>query len=181
MIQTSLQMFERPPLRPERADPSWTLRRAERPDPDWFRDVLKLVGQEYLWCARLYMSDDELCSVIQDPKVEVYTLRADGKDMGLLELDFRKMPSCEISFFGVAGPLVGSGAGRWLMNRATEIAWSRPIERLWLHTCTLDHPRALAFYIRSGFVPFKREVEVIADPRLAGKRPRAAAPHVPMI
>ena len=41
------------------------------------------------------------------------------------------------------------------MNRALELAWSRPISRVWVHTCTFDHPSALAFYQRSGFLPFR--------------------------
>src|SRR5262250_656640 len=50
-----------------------------------------------------------------------------------------------------AAKLVGSGAGRFLMHRALELSWSRPIKRLWLHTCTFDHPAALPFYQRAGF------------------------------
>ena len=53
--------------------------------------------------------------------------------------------------------------------------------RSWLHTCTLDHPQALTFYQRSGFTPYRREVEVADDPRLIGKAPRHAAAHVPII
>jgi hypothetical protein len=67
------------------------------------------------------------------------------------------------------------------MNRALETAWSHPIKRLWLHTCTLDHPSALAFYQRSGFRPFRRQVEVVNDPRLDGTVPREVARHVPII
>jgi hypothetical protein len=50
-----------------------------------------------------------------------------------------------------------------------------------VHTCTLDSPDALPFYIRSGFVPFARQVEVYADPRVAGVLPREAAPQVPLL
>jgi hypothetical protein len=67
------------------------------------------------------------------------------------------------------------------MSRAIERAWAHPIERLWVHTCTLDHPGALAFYVRSGFRPYRRQVEVADDPRLSGALPRNAAPHVPII
>jgi hypothetical protein len=66
------------------------------------------------------------------------------------------------------------------MNRALELAWSRPVTRVWLHTCTFDHPAALAFYQRSGFRPFRRQVEVLNDPRLDGTVPRDVARHVPI-
>jgi GNAT superfamily N-acetyltransferase len=99
----------------------------------------------------------------------------------LLELDFRAPDSCELAFFGVTPALVGRGAGRFLMNRAMEIAWSRPVRRFWVHTCTLDHPAALDFYRRSGFQAFRRQIEVIDDPRLSGLLPRDAAPQIPLI
>ena len=83
--------------------------------------------------------------------------------------------------FGVTAKLVGSGAGRWLMNRALELSWSRPVKRVWLHTCTFDHPAALPFYQRAGFRPFWRQVEVADDPRLDGTAPRGVAKHVPVI
>ena len=83
--------------------------------------------------------------------------------------------------FGVTGPLIGTGAGRWLMNRAIEAAWAKPIRRFWVHTCTFDHPAALAFYIRSGFIPFRRQIEVADDPRLDGTLARESASHVPII
>jgi GNAT superfamily N-acetyltransferase len=127
------------------------------------------------------MSDGELRAILDDPAVEVYALRDRSGDVGLLELDFRGPDECELSFFGVVPALVGKGAGRWLMNRALEIAWSRPIRRFWVHTCTQDHPAALSFYMRSGFRPFHRYVEILDDPRLSGVFPREAAAHMPII
>jgi hypothetical protein len=67
------------------------------------------------------------------------------------------------------------------MNRALELAWSRPIARLWLHTCTHDHPSAVAFYQHFGFRAFRRQIEVEDDPRIDGTAPRHAAGHVPII
>jgi GNAT superfamily N-acetyltransferase len=98
-----------------------------------------------------------------------------------LHLDFSTPGQCELSLFGVTAKLIGSGAGRFLMNRALERAWSQAIARVWVHTCTFDHPRALAFYQRSGFRPFRRQIEISDDPRLDGTTPRGAARHIPMI
>jgi GNAT superfamily N-acetyltransferase len=126
------------------------------------------------------MADVELAAIIQSPLVEVYALAQDGRDEGLLELDFRSDGQCELAFFGVTANLIGSGAGRWLMNRALERAWSRPVARVWVHTCTFDHPSALAFYQRSGFRPFRRQIEIADDPRLDGTLPRDVARHAPI-
>ncbi len=67
------------------------------------------------------------------------------------------------------------------MNKGITRAWSRPIRRLRVHTCTMDHPGALSFYIRTGFVPYRQQIEIADDPRLSGLVPETAAPHVPII
>jgi GNAT superfamily N-acetyltransferase len=179
-VVTHLEMTERPALR---SDPegAWTLRRVPSPDLDWFRDLYRRVGEEWLWFSRLQMADAELAAIVRSPMVDVHALVHEGRDKGLLELDFRDAGQCELAFFGVTADLIGGGAGRWLMNRALELAWSRQVSRVWVHTCTLDHPSALAFYQRSGFRPFRRQVEIADDPRLDGTAPRDAAKHVPII
>jgi GNAT superfamily N-acetyltransferase len=179
-IVTHLEMTERPVPRPDPPG-AWTLRRIESPGLDWFRDLYCRVGEEWLWFSRLQMTDAELAAIIQSPLVEVHALVQDGRDEGLLELDFREAGQCELAFFGVTARLIGSGAGSWLMNRALERAWSRPVARVWVHTCTFDHPVALAFYQRSGFRAFRRQIEIVDDPRLDGTAPRSAAGHVPII
>ena len=171
---------ERPALPPDPAG-AWTLGRVEAPDLAWYRDLYRRVGEKWLWPSRLRMSDAELAAIIHAPQVEVYALQHDGRDEGLLELDFREPNQCEIVFFGVTAKLIGSRAGRFLMNRALQRAWSQPISRLWLHTCTLDHPNALAFYQRAGFRPFRRQIEVADDPRLDGTLRRDVARHIPML
>jgi GNAT superfamily N-acetyltransferase len=179
-VVTHLEMNELPAIPPD-PQGAWTLRRVEAPALDWYRGLYRRVGDEWLWIDRVKMPDAELASIIQAPLVEAYALVHEGRDEGLLELDFREAGQCEIVYFGVSAKLVGSGAGRWLMNRALELAWSRPIARLWLHTCTHDHPGAVAFYLRSGFRAFLRQIEVQDDPRLDGTAPPDAARHVPVI
>lgn len=181
VVVTSLEMTARPALRPEIAEPRWTLRREELPDPAWYRDLFARMGRDWLWFSRLAMGEGELLSILRSPQVQVYALEVDGRDEGLLELDFRTPGECELAFFAVGSELQGVGAGRWLMNRGIEQAWAQPIRRFWVHTCTLDHPNALGFYQRSGFRPFRRQVEVADDPRLTGKLPRDASPQTPIL
>ena len=179
-VVTHLEMTERPVL-PFDPPGSWTLRRVESPGLDWYRDLYRRVGEEWLWFSRLQMPDKELAAIIQAPLVEVYALVHEGRDEGLLELDFRDAGQCEIAFFGVTANLIGSGAGRFLMNRALELSWSQPITRVWVHTCTFDHPSALGFYQRTGFRAFRRQIEIADDPRLDGSAPRDVTRHVPVI
>lgn len=179
-VVTHLEMTEPPAAV---ADPAgaWGLRKVETPGLDWFRDLYRRVGEQWLWFSRARMSDAELAAIVQSPLVEIYALMREGRDEGLLEFDFRDAGQCEIVSFGVTAQLIGSGAGRWLMNRALELAWSRPVARVWLHTCTFDHPAAISFYQRSGFRPFRRQIEVVDDPRLDGTAPRHVARHVPIV
>ncbi len=143
--------------------------------------LFRSIGERWLWTSHLLMSDEELRNVLNDPLYETYVFVAEREQSGLLELDFRNEGECEISFLGLTPEMVGQGAGRWMMNRVMELAWSRPIRRLWVHTCSLDHPGALDFYIRSGFVPFRRQVEIMDDPRVTDLLPRTAAPQVPLL
>ena len=179
-VVTHLEMTARPA---PRHDPpgEWALRRVAHPTTSWFRDLYLRVGAEWMWYGRIKISDADLAAKIQSPEVDVYALVHEGHDEGLLELDFRQPSACEISMFGVTSNLMGKGAGRWLMNRTLELAWSRPVARVWLHTCTFDHPSALAFYQRSGFRPFRRQILVGDDPRLDGTASRDVARHVPII
>lgn len=180
-VVTSLDMRQRPAARPERDDADLTLQHVTKPDLAWYRALFRRVGENWIWFSRLMMDDAALAAIIHDPQLEVHVLKTGEEEAGLLELDFRRADECEIGYFGVAPPFVGTGAGRWLMNRALARAWARPIRRLWVHTCTFDHQDALAFYVRSGFQPFRQQIEFADDPRTTGLLPRTAAPHVPLI
>jgi GNAT superfamily N-acetyltransferase len=180
-VVTYLEMSAPPPVRPLPDPPGLALRRVERPELAWYRDLYRRVGTDWLWFSRLVMPDEEVLAVIRDPAVEVYALESGGRAEGLLELDRREPPDVELAFFGLTAGLVGQGAGRWLMARALQLAWRHRPRRVWVHTCTLDHPAALAFYQRSGFVAYKRAVEIADDPRLLGLAPRDSAPWLPLI
>lgn len=180
-VVTSLEMREPPRPRPLPASPL-RLVRWHAPGAEAYRTLFRRVGAPWLWFSRLLLSDDALLAIIRDPAVEISAVvdRA-GVEIGLLELDFRVADSCEIGFFGLVPELAGKGHGRWLMAQTLAIGWSRPISRMWVHTCTLDHPSALGFYRAQGFRPFARAIETFADPRLLDILPRDAAPHIPLI
>ncbi|WP_246813064.1 GNAT family N-acetyltransferase [Rhizobium changzhiense] len=178
---TCLEMTERPAPREANLISGLSLERMNAADPVAYRQLFRLVGEDWMWVSRLNMTDDRLTAIINDPLVEIYVLLADGQPAGMLELDFRQHGQCELVFFGVAKSSIGTGAGRYLMDKALSIAWAHPIERLWVHTCHFDHPNALPFYQRSGFKPYAFMVEVTDDPRLMGVLPRTAAPHIPIL
>jgi GNAT superfamily N-acetyltransferase len=177
---TCLEMLERPAARPSPAI-GLTVERWHDPSAPDYRELYRRVGEDWLWVSRLLMPDEKLQALLDRPQVEVFVLTDGSRQLGLLELDFSEEGECEIAYFGVVAEAIGQGSGRLLMNAAIEQAWSRPIHRLWVHTCNFDHPAALAFYQRSGFRPYAFLAEVCDDPRLDGRMRRNAAPHIPLI
>lgn len=180
-VVTCLEMTEKPELRPVPGIAGARLERLHAPDTERFRALFRAVGRDNMWFSRLIMDEEKLAAIIGHEDVHCHALVRDGQDIGLLELDFREAGQCELSFFGVVPAMVGTGAGRFLMNEALERAWDRPISRFWVHTCTFDHPNALGFYQRSGFRPYQVLVEVHKDPRLTGHLPKDASPGAPLI
>lgn len=181
-IVTSLEMFAPPPERP---DPpglaGFSLEPIGRTDAARYLAIYRVLGERWMWFSRLVKPLAEIEAILADPAVAFFAVRSEGRDVGLLELDFRVVGEGELAFFGLTESVLGKGAGRWLMNRALKLAWSKPISRFWVHTCTLDHQGAPEFYQRSGFRVFKRSVEVDDDPRLNGHMPRHCVPHHPVI
>lgn len=180
-VVTALEMRKRPMPRPTAPSP-FRLIHWPAPASDKYRALFRRVGEPWLWFSRLVMPDADLRAILDDARVEVYAVtdRA-GIEVGMLELDFRAAATCELGYVALIPELVGNGHGGWLMCQALALAWRRGVERVWLHTCTLDHPRALGFYRKHGFVAFKRTVETFADPRIAGILAADAAPHIPRL
>ncbi len=87
-VVTYLDMTEKPPARPVPDQPDLTLVRHEAPQVDWYRNLFRTVGEDWLWFSRLHLSDDDLSAMITDPKIEVYSVRKGDQDLGLLELNF---------------------------------------------------------------------------------------------
>ena len=179
-VVTSLEMRERPRPRMLPSSP-FRLVRWKEPSPDRYRALFRRVGAPWMWFSRLVMTDDELTVLIHDAAVEIYAVEdRRGIEIGLLELDFRAPGEAEIAFLGFVPELAGKGHGDWLMTQTLTMGWRKDVARMWVHTCTLDHPAALGCYRRHGFIPFERAIETFADPRLAGVLPRETAPHVPL-
>jgi GNAT superfamily N-acetyltransferase len=174
-IVTTLEMTKRPAPRPLLESPlqlvAWPT-----PDPAKYRALFRRVGAPWLWFSRLVMDDAALTRIIHDPAVAVFAvLDRRGIEVGMLELDFRSEGACELAYVGLVPELTG------LMGHALMRAWAKGVARVWVHTCTLDHPSALGFYRAAGFVPVSRTIETFVDPRVAGLLPADTAPQIPLL
>jgi GNAT superfamily N-acetyltransferase len=181
-VVTALEMTERPSGPSPPFPPGVRLERVVAPELGWYRALFRAVGADWLWTSRLAWDEAKLAATLGDEKVEIYALHRGAAEVGLLELDFRTPAECEIAFFGVVAGETGRGLGRAMMGAALARAWQPPeIRRVWVHTCTLDDPRAPGFYLAQGFRAYARQVEVLPDPRLSGLLPRGAAPSWPPV
>jgi GNAT superfamily N-acetyltransferase len=179
-VVTYLEMLARPPL-PGISSSELRLRQVQNPALDWYRALYRRVGAPWLWFSRLEMSDDQLATVLHRPSTELFIGEREGREIGFAELDRSQSPDVEITSFALFTEAIGKGLGRPFMTQLLDRAWSKSAARVWLHTCTLDGPTALSFYIKCGFRPYKRAIEVADDPRLRGILPENAAPQVPII
>jgi len=179
-VVTYLEMLERPAIQvpPSTLD----LQPISDPTPERYRALFRLVGAPWLWFSRLILDDDRFRAIITNPAVELFAVRdGNGRDVGMLELDFREPGSCELAFVGLVPDLAGLGHGRWLLAEALCRAWREGVAKVHVHTCSLDHPAALPAYRRAGFMPVRRAVERFPDPRLTGILPADCAPQVPLL
>jgi GNAT superfamily N-acetyltransferase len=181
-VVTHLEMTA-PPAGKASAPPraGLTLRRVRQPAAEWYLRLYRAVGEDWLWGSRLFLSEPDLLAILRDPLVSVFAIREGEREIGLVELDWRAPPDCEIVFFGLVADRLGQGIGQWAMAEVQNIAFAAGTPRLWLHTCTLDHPAAVEFYQAQGFRAFKRELEIMEDPRLAGLTRRDAGAYHPII
>jgi GNAT superfamily N-acetyltransferase len=115
------------------------------------------VGRQYHWTDRLVWSDEQFRDWLGGP-VTLWLMTVDGAPGGYFELRRWEDGSVEIAYFGLLPDFVGRGLGKFLLMRAVEEAWALKPSRVWLHTCTLDHPSALPNYLARGFKPVRKEV-----------------------
>ena len=176
-VVTHLEMTSPPPPRPPlHPHGQLALLRLASPSVAFYRYLYATVGEPWLWYERRMMADEELAAVISAPGVEISVLYAEGEPAGYVEMDYgnkadRSESGANLAYFGLVPHWTGRGLGAFLLGRAVEEAWRRGTKRLWVQTCTLDHPRALALYQKAGFVPYKQESKVIDDPRALGVIP----------
>lgn len=154
VVTTYLEMTTPPAGAPVAAPEGARVMQAHRPTVAFYRFLYDTVGGPWSWTDRRRFHDDALRAIIQHPAVSVHVLYADGTPAGFSELDARRWPEVQLAYFGLMPPFLGRGLGRFLLDWTVREAWRRGPARLWVHTCTLDHPGALPLYRRAGFVPF---------------------------
>jgi GNAT superfamily N-acetyltransferase len=145
--------------------PDLVIERVERPTPDLYRLCYRTVGEAYHWRDRWNWTDDEIRRHLAQPEITLHVARRGVALAGWYEL--RRVPedrSVEIAYFGLCPDAIGLGLGKHLLSCAVRDAWALEPARVWLHTCTLDHPAALPNYKKRGFTPYKSETYEVTFP-----------------
>ncbi|MEO7275049.1 MAG: GNAT family N-acetyltransferase [Vicinamibacterales bacterium] len=156
--RTYLEMRDPSQLRPLRvSDETIRLERAEDCYPALYRFLYGEVGRRYHWTDRLSWTDDVVRAHLAQPEVSIWLMLVRGTPAGYFELETDDEGGVEIAYFGLFHEFIGRGLGAHLLTEAVGTAWTFAPNRVWLHTCTFDHPAAVPNYISRGFTPFKTE------------------------
>jgi GNAT superfamily N-acetyltransferase len=179
-VITYLEMLERPSGRrvPAPLD-KLALMRAENCSVSFYRYLYDTVGEPWLWFERRLIDDAALARLITKPTIEVFVLYVRGVPAGFFELDTVAPRQTKLCYFGLIPDFIGRRLGPYLLQAAIDQAWSRPLDRFWLHTSTFDHPKALRTYQQAGFAVYDRRRVSFEDPRERGIVPKKLSQRLP--
>jgi GNAT superfamily N-acetyltransferase len=142
------------------SDPAVVFVRRDHITVDDYRRLYRAVGEQWHWNDRNAWSDERLAAHLSAPSVAVWECLVSNERAGFFELQQCDDGSVEIAYFGLVDRFIGRGLGKVMLTRAAEEAWANEPTRVWLHTCTLDSPHALANYKARGFEETHRETFV---------------------
>jgi GNAT superfamily N-acetyltransferase len=176
VVTTSyLEILDPGDLRPRRSPRSdVALSRVGVPMPALNRFMYATVGGDWYWTDRLSWTYLQWLDYLDRPDLETWLLTVGGLPAGYFELEAQADRDMEIVYFGLIPQFIGAGLGGHLLTSAIERGWALGARRVWLHTCTLDHPHALAHYQARGMRLYKTETETkLLPPEPVGAWPGA--------
>ena len=134
------------------------------PDFQLNKFFYKQVGKKHRWLDRLNWSDEKWINYISNKNLDTYIISDSENLVGFFELlNNPHLSETEITYFGLLEEYIGRGIGGYALSVARRKSFEKDIKRVWLHTCTLDHPNALKNYIARGMTVFKKENINIID------------------
>lgn len=134
--------------------------RREDPSPALNLALYKRIGGDWHWRDRLVWSEERWSKYLNRPEVQTWVLYEGAATAGYVELEKQPGDDVEIAYFGIAKEFFGRGLGGHLLTVGIERAWAMGAKRVWVHTCSLDHPAALGNYQARGMTIYKQETEL---------------------
>ena len=157
-IVTYVEMTAPGQLVPAAPVPGLTLGPVDRGSP-LVPSVLARIGADYDWKSAKRTEEEWAAWFAKHPDRSCWLLSFEGEPAGMVTCDPSPDGSVEIVTFGLLPEFVGKGLGGFALTLGVQQAWALApaVNRVWLHTSTKDHPRALSNYHRRGFRTFKTE------------------------
>ena len=119
----------------------------------------KNIGKKHKWVDRLIWNEQQWIDYVSSDKVKTYVLKNKDDLVGFFELIFHfEKKEVEIAYFGILEEYQNKKLGSFLLSEAIKKSFEENINRVWLHTCSLDHKNALNNYIARGMKIFKSEI-----------------------
>lgn len=132
---------------------------SREPSVEFYRFLYSTTGSQYHWTDRLAWSDDRLLTHLSRPSVTLLPMYFKGTPVGYVELDASPQEpdgsGTEIAYLGIFPAFQGRGYGKHLLSVGVARAFDDGAHRVWLHTCSLDGPYAIANYRARGFLPYR--------------------------
>ncbi|WP_239995665.1 GNAT family N-acetyltransferase [Nitrincola tibetensis] len=151
MITTYLEMNSPSEFIEKPDSKELTIVEVEIKDFRFNRYLYGLVGELWYWTDKLALSDAEWEEYAESDNLRTWVAYYRGSIVGYFELNSDSEFNVEIAYFGLAPKFIGKGYGGYLLSRAIKSAWQDcGAKRVWVHTCTLDHPNALRNYQACG-------------------------------
>lgn len=157
---THLEMTSPSQATPFLGEARLELRQAQIPCPELNRFFYTAVGSDWWWYTRLGWTRQQWIDWVDRPELETWVGYQSGTPVGYFELELQPERQVELAYFGLLPSFIGRGLGAELLSGAVERAWNRSPRRVWVHTCSLDHPRALQNYQSRGFSIFRSDEEI---------------------
>ena len=119
----------------------------------------KNIGKKHRWVDRLIWSEQQWIDYVSNSKVKTHILKKKNDLVGFFELIFHlENKEVEIAYFGILEEYQNKKLGSFLLSEAIKKSFNENINRVWLHTCSLDHENALKNYLARGMKIFKSEI-----------------------
>jgi GNAT superfamily N-acetyltransferase len=155
-----LEMHEPPSEEPLPLPEGFHVSKVLPPDPQLNARCYREIGAPWKWFDQLVWSDEDWAKVVLRPEFHTWVGLSNGDEVGYFEIEQQEGGDAELVHFGLNEAFIGRGFGRAMLTEAIREAWNLPgTRRVWVHTCTKDHPSALQNYQRRGFSLFKTELE----------------------
>ncbi len=118
----------------------------------------KNIGKKHRWVDRLVWAESQWIDYVSNNKVKTYIFKYQEELVGFFELIFHfEKKEVEIAYFGILEEFQNKKLGSYLLTQAIKKSFVGNINRVWVHTCSLDHKNALNNYIARGMKIFKTE------------------------